>query len=269
MLQNTKELYGHKLAAVDGEIGHVKDFYFDDKIWVIRYLVADTGSWLTGRLVLLSPHAFGAWDKFGQILHLKLPMKQIENSPSIESHKPVSRQYEIEYYRYYGWPVYWNGGAIWGLGGLPVVLPPSKDEMEAHLHHHPDDKHLQSTQAVTGYHVQAENETIGHVSGFLVDDRTWAIHKLVVETGHWYSGQEILISTNLVERISCEDSKVFVNITIAELQSASDRPLVNAGIENRKEENSPTTEIGQSATAKSAAKTNFSRPIIGGLSAPA
>jgi len=134
---------------------------------------------------------------------------------------------------------------------------------------HPDDKHLQSTQAITGYHVQAENETIGHVSGFLVDDRTWAIHKLVVETGHWYSGQEILISTNLVERISCEDSKVFVNITIAELQSTSDRPLVNAGIENRKEENSPTTEIGQSATAKSAAKTNFSRPIIGGLSVPA
>ena len=78
MLQNTKELYGHKLAALDGEIGHVKDFYFDDKNWVIRYLVADTGSWLTGRLVLLSPRAFGNWDQFDQILHLKLQKKQIE-----------------------------------------------------------------------------------------------------------------------------------------------------------------------------------------------
>jgi len=269
MLQNTKELYGHKLAAVDGAIGHVKDFYFDDKIWVIRYLVADTGSWLTGRLVLLSPHAFGAWDKFGQILHLKLPKKQIENSPSIESHKPVSRQYEIEYYRYYGWPVYWNGGAIWGLGGLPVILPPSKDEMEAHLHHQPDDKHLQSTQAVTGYHVQTGNETIGHVSGFLVDDRSWTIHKLVVETGHWYSGQEILISTNLVERISCEESKVFVNITIAELQRESGNALSNAGMENRTGEGSRATAIGQSATAKSAAKTGFHPPALSGLIAPA
>jgi len=269
MLQNTKELYGHKLAAVDGEIGHVKDFYFDDKIWVIRYLVADTGSWLTGRLVLLSPHAFGAWDKFGQLLHLKLPMKQIENTPSIESHKPVSRQYEIEYYRYYGWPVYWNGGAIWGLGGLPVVLPPSKDELEAHLKHQPDDKHLQSTQAVTGYHVQAGDDSIGHVSGFLVDDRSWTIHKLVVETGHWYSGQEILISTNLVERISCEDSKVFVNITIAELQRTSNHELAKAGIGNQAAESSPATAIGLSAIAKGAAKTGFALPISGSFIAPA
>jgi len=269
MLQNTKELYGHKLAAVDGEIGHVKDFYFDDKIWVIRYLVADTGSWLTGRLVLLSPHAFGAWDQFGQILHLKLPMKQIENSPSIEAHKPVSRQYEIEYYRYYGWPVYWNGGAIWGFGGLPVMLPPSKDELEAHLKHQPDDKHLQSTQAITGYHVQSGDETIGHVSGFLVDDRSWTIHKLVVETGHWYSGQEILISTDRVERISCEEAKIFVNITIAELQRASGNNLAKIGAENQAEESSPATAISRRATGKNAPKTGFHPPSLTGFNVPA
>src|SRR5580698_1648373 len=156
MLQNIKELYGNKLAALDGEIGQVKDFYFNDKSWVIRYLVADTGSWLAGRLVLLSPHAFGKLDQYEKTLHVKLLKKQIENSPSIESHKPVSRQYEIEYYRYYGWPVYWNDGAMWGLGGFPVVLPPSKDEMEAQLqHHHRDDKHLRSAKAVTGYAIQA------------------------------------------------------------------------------------------------------------------
>jgi hypothetical protein len=230
MLQNTKDLYGHKLSALDGEIGHVKDFYFDDKSWVIRYLVADTGSWLTGRLVLLSPHAFGNWDQFDRVLHLKLPIKQIENSPSIESHKPVSRQYEIEYHRYYGWPVYWNGGAIWGLGGSPVVLPPSKDEMEEELHPHPDDKHLQSTRAVTGYHIQAADETIGQVSGFLVDDKNWAIHKLVVETGHWYSGKEILISPSKVERISYKESKVFVNLTKADIQRTGENEVVKAGV---------------------------------------
>src|SRR5450755_3341592 len=103
MLQNITEFYGHKLAALDGDIGHVKDFYFDDKSWVIRYLVADTGSWLTGRLVLLSPHAFGKLDPYEKIFHVKLRKAQIENSPSIETHRPVSRQYEVEYYRYYGW----------------------------------------------------------------------------------------------------------------------------------------------------------------------
>src|SRR5471030_1010338 len=109
MLQNIKELYGHKLAASDGEIGHVKDFYFDDKTWVIRYLVADTGTWLTGRQVLLSPYAFGSFDQNEKMLRVNLTKRQIENSPTIDAHRPVSRQYEENYYRYYGWPTYWQG----------------------------------------------------------------------------------------------------------------------------------------------------------------
>ncbi len=232
MFQNIKALYGQKLAASDGDIGRIKDFYFDDKTWVIRYLVADTGSWLTGRLVLLSPHAFANLDPVTRTLHLKLHRKQIENSPSIESHKPVSRQYEIEYYRYYGWPAYWNGSAMWGLGGFPVVLPPSQDEMLAQLqHHHRDDKHLQSTQAVTGYALHATDGEIGHVSGFLADDKSWAIGELAVETGHWYSGKEILISSARIERISYEDSTVFVNLTKADIRQTEENHLAKAGAE--------------------------------------
>ena len=104
MLRSIKQLYGDKLGASDGEIGHVKDFYFDDQNWAIRYLVADTGSWLPGRQVLISPHSLGRLDQAEKILRVNLTRKQIEDSPSIESHKPVSRQYEEEYYRYYGWP---------------------------------------------------------------------------------------------------------------------------------------------------------------------
>jgi len=263
MLQNTKDLYGHKLAALDGEIGQVKDFYFDDKSWVVRYLVADTGSWLTGRLVLLSPHSFGSWDQFDKILHLKVPMKQIEDSPAIESHKPVSLQNEVEYHNYYGWPAYWNGGALFGLGGSPIVLPPSKDEMEAQLNHHADDKHLQSTQAITGYHVQAGNESIGHVSGFLVDDKSWKIHKLVVETGHWYSGQEVLLSPNVVERISHGDSKVFVNITIAEIQRTSESEFADSGPNAKETESLPVIAMTQSASAKSEARAAFFDHFMG------
>jgi hypothetical protein len=231
MLQNIKELYGHKLAASDGDIGHVKDFYFDDQTWVVRYLVADTGSWLSGRLVLLSPHAFGRLDRDGKILSVNLTRKQIENSPSIESHKPVSRQYEIDYYRYYGWPAYWDGGAMWGLGSYPVLLPPSKEEMEAQQqqHHHRDDKHLQSMKAVTGYQVHATDAVIGSVSGFNVDDKSWAIRELVVAAGHWYSGREILISSGKVKRISYEESNVFVNLTKADIQQTAENELAKTG----------------------------------------
>ena len=229
MLHNIKELYGNKLAASDGDIGHVEDFYFDDKTWAVRYLVANTGTWLSGRQVLLSPHAFNRWDRDNKSLRVNLTRKQIENSPSIDLHRPVSRQYEEEYYRYYGWPTYWDGGGMWGGGEYPVVLPPTKEEIVAHQHHHRDDKHLRSTHAVTGYHIQAADGAIGHVTGFMVDDKCWGIRELVVETGHWYSGKEILISPSKIERVGYDESKVFVNLSKADIQHTMENDVARAG----------------------------------------
>ncbi|MCX6954164.1 MAG: PRC-barrel domain-containing protein [Verrucomicrobia bacterium] len=230
MLHNTKDLYGYKLSATDGDIGRVRDFYFDDKTWVLRYLVADTGTWLTGRLVLLSPHAFGPLDDDDKTLEVNLTRKQIENGPTIEAHKPVSRQYEVDYYRYYGWPAYWDGGALWGMGGYPVVLPPTSDELEAHVqHHHRDDKHLQSAASIKGYPIQTTDGPIGHVTGFMVDDKSWAIRELVVETGHWYAGKEILIAPSKVTRISYEESQVYVHLTKADIERTGEHKVVHAG----------------------------------------
>src|SRR5512141_2808534 len=103
MLRSLKQLYGDKLGASDGEIGHVKDVYFDDQNWAIRYLIVDTGSWLPGRQVLLSPHSLGHYEQADKVVRVNLTRNQIERCPAIETHKPVSRQYAEEYYRYYGW----------------------------------------------------------------------------------------------------------------------------------------------------------------------
>ena len=125
VLRSIKQLYGHSLRTAEGEIGTVADFYFDDQHWAVRYVVADTGSWLPGRLVLISPHAFGDLHaEESDSLLVSLTRRQIENSPAIETHKPVSRQVEEDYYRYYGWPTYWAGGGMWGMGGFPIVPPP-------------------------------------------------------------------------------------------------------------------------------------------------
>src|SRR5271154_416291 len=126
MLRSIKQLYGDKLRASDGDVGRVKDFYFDDQNWAVRYLVADTGTWLTSRQVLLAPHGFGSLHQTGKFLLVNLTRKQIEDSPSIEWRKPVSRQYEEEYYRYYGWPYYWQGDGLWGMSGFPILESPAK-----------------------------------------------------------------------------------------------------------------------------------------------
>ena len=228
MLGSIKQLYGRKLHASDGEIGHVKDFYFDDQKWVVRYAVVDTGSWLLGRLVLIAPHVFDNLDQNRAFLLVNLTRQQIENSPPIESHKPVSRQYEEEYYRHYGLPSYWMGERIWGPNAFPVVSPrtfpspivspppsslPSEVLPEKGNAINVGDPHLRSTHAVSGYHLQTSEETIGHVTDFIMDDKSWALCHLVVGTGTWFSSKVIAISPSHVDRIHYADSTVFVNLT--------------------------------------------------------
>jgi sporulation protein YlmC with PRC-barrel domain len=234
MLRSIKQLYGDKLGASDGDIGHVKDFYFDDQNWAVRYVVADTGTWLTERQVLISPHAFGSLHQAGKVLRVNLTRKQIENSPSIESHKTVSRQYEEEYYRYYGWPYYWQGDGLWGMSGFPILeLPvkplPSEQAAAINPQHERADAHLRSTQTVNGYHIKASDGTIGHVCDFMMDDKSWAIGQLVIKTGHRFSGKEVQIPTSKVDRISYPDSTVFVNFTGEAVEQSPQHHLAVVG----------------------------------------
>ncbi|MGA3268849.1 MAG: PRC-barrel domain-containing protein [Verrucomicrobiota bacterium] len=112
MLSKAKTLEGYKLDSLDGEIGKINEFYFDDRHWTIRYLVADTGNWLTGRQVLISPYALRDVNGEQQHIAVNLTKKQIEDSPSLDSDKPVSHQFEQAYYGFYGLPTYWGGPFI-------------------------------------------------------------------------------------------------------------------------------------------------------------
>jgi uncharacterized protein YrrD len=218
MLRSVKKLFEDKLGASDGEIGHVNDFYFDDQNWAIRYLVADTGTWMPGRLVLISPHAFGDLYQGGKVLLVNLTKKQIENSPSIESHRPVSRQYEELYYGYYDWPFYWRGDQLWGMSAFPIAsVPSSHSPVEASTakagENESADPHLRSAKTVIGYQVQASDEAIGHVTDFVLEDKSWVIQHVIVDTGHWLSGKRVLISPRQVRRVSWDESKVYLDST--------------------------------------------------------
>ena len=217
MLHDLKPLRGVTLGASDGDLGHVKDFLFDDQSWAVRYVVADTGSWLPGRQVLLSPHSLGHFPAGGKVLRVKLTRKQIEDSPSIDAHKPVSRQYEEEYYRYYGWPYYWRGESLWGMSGFPILEqgpPPFPGEPAPSAPPAPEraDAHLRSANAVMGYVIQAKDGPSGQVLDFRVEDRSWAIRALVARIGHRFSGRECEIPTEAVERISWDESSVCLSL---------------------------------------------------------
>jgi sporulation protein YlmC with PRC-barrel domain len=108
VLRSVSSLLGSSILANDGEMGHVHDILFDDRSWLVRYIVVETGSWLSGRRVLLSPIIAQAPDVEGRVLRVALTRDQVRNSPGIDTDLPVSRQQEIAMTLHYGWPAYWT-----------------------------------------------------------------------------------------------------------------------------------------------------------------
>jgi hypothetical protein len=243
MLRNTNELQGYAIQATDGPIGHVRDFYFDDHAWVIRYMVVDTGTWLSSREVLVSPMAIGTPNWSDKVLPASMTKAQVKNSPDVDTNKPVSRQHEIEQMNYYGYPYYWGGTGLWGGEMGPNMIMPGYEgrrsaapmqvrtpqevaqQQARSLARAGDDPHLRSCKAVMGYHMHATDGDIGHVQGLLVDDETWAIRYLVVDTSNWWLGHKVLIVPQWVEDISWETAKVSVSLS---RQAVQDAPAYDA-----------------------------------------
>jgi len=232
MLRSMKDLSGLAVEATDGAIGHVKDFYFDDSAWVVRYLVVETGSWLSSRKVLISPISMGHPDWERKTLPVSITKEQVKNSPEIDTERPVSRQHETEYLGYYGYPLYWGGGGLWGAGLHPnLILPGSagfgsaeaaraeaenayaRTEASQERQREHGDPHLRSCQAVIGHQVHASDGDIGHVHGYLVDDETWAIRYVVVNTSNWWLGHDVNIAPERIKDVRWSDASITVDRT--------------------------------------------------------
>ena len=244
MLRNAKTLEGFDILATDGPIGPVKDFYFDDDAWVVRYLVVETGSWLDSRKVLISPIAVHDPNLGNRTLSVSVSKQQVKGSPSFDSDKPVTRDGEARYAGYYGYLPYWAGSGLWGAGLYPFALFPGDAgaapgreqavgaartgaglEEEAQLQaererHRNPDPHLRSCSAVKGYKLRATDGQIGTVASYLVDDQTWAIAYLVVETGHWWNGHQVLLAPQWIFGVDWSDEAISVELSLADVKGA-------------------------------------------------
>jgi len=216
-MRTAGEFKGGTIEAMDGDIGSVQDLYFDDQSWTVRYVVVDTGAWLPGRQVLISPFAFQTVPGASR-LRTSLTRKQIEDSPSLDTDRPVNRQREVEFAQYYGYPHYWGGPYRWGALAYPElpINPPQPSPVEQEMlgrELEGDDPNLRSARDVMGYYISATAGDLGHVEDFLVDDGTWAIRYIIVDTRNWLPGRRVLISPEWIQEVSWEDSKVYVDLS--------------------------------------------------------
>jgi hypothetical protein len=227
MLWNASAINGYAIEASDGQIGSVSDFLFDDGTWLVRWLVVDTGNWLSGRKVLLPPSVLAQLYAKEKVFAVKLTMQQVKDSPDIDTDRPVSRQMETSVYDYYGWSPYWGtgfymGGYAYMPGGMaesPYLGLTQRQAEIADERHRDDDVHLRSIEAVTGYHTHATDGAIGHVEDFLVEDENWSVHYLVVDTRNWWPGKKVLISPRSVQDIDWTDRLVNLDVDRQKVKS--------------------------------------------------
>lgn len=249
MSGHAQDLIGRHLAGTDGDVGKVKDLFFDDDGWTVRYLVVDTGSWLASREVLISPVSITRDDQDGDI-QVRLDRRQVEQSPPVLSDAPVSRLYEEQLHNYYGWPYYWGGTAFGGPGlymyppiGDVGIYPTAaarepradtlaREERQAMEQRLADaDPHLRSCKEVRGYSIHAADGEIGHVDDFVIDERAWVVSHLVVDTRNWLPGKRVTLETKVVAHIDWNLGEVCVGLTKAEIKDA---PASTAGALDRK-----------------------------------
>lgn len=235
MFCSAKDMRHWKVTARDGAVGKVREIYFDDARWTVRYLVVDAGGWLLGRRVLLPPSVVERLDPNGAELRVALTRQQVKDAPPVESDEPVSRQQEAAQYDYYGLPYYWAGAGIWGLGAYPPVyggLGRAGSEArasgvdEAPAGQKDGDAHLRSSAEVTGYHIEARDGAIGHLEDLLFDAHDWQIRHAVVETRNWLPGDEVLITPKDIERIDWAQRQVHVGLTRDQVRSAREHEQV-------------------------------------------
>ena len=223
MLRRLAELRGRRALALDGEIGKVRDAFFDEEGWIVRYLIVDTGGWLSGRKVLIDPRSVALMDHTLHTVWLSLSRARIESSPSIDLDKPVSHQHELQLNHHYGFCSDWTRSMPWG----PGLLPPAMVPITAHSGELEErgwpatprpDPYLRSVREVLEFTLITLDGHVGAIKDVFFDDETWTLRYLIVQTGGWLLGRRVLVNAGQVRRVNWAARLVEVNQTRKQIE---------------------------------------------------
>ncbi|MCG7650685.1 PRC-barrel domain-containing protein [Alteromonas sp. MmMcT2-5] len=228
MIISSKQLTHFSIHALDDKVGGIRDILFDDETFTVRYLVADTNTWLPlSRKVVISPISVKQLDEDSESVHINMTVDTLKNSPSIDEHKPVSREYEENLFKYFGYGYYWIGPGAWGEFAHPNELVELQRAEESETETpKKSTNHLRAVGEVGGYEVATTTDNVGHISNFVIDTESWKIIMLVVDTNNWLpGGKHLALLPSDIESIDWAAHSVVVNLSHDELV---DRPEVES-----------------------------------------
>jgi sporulation protein YlmC with PRC-barrel domain len=221
MKRSLKDFKGFSIETIDGTKGKIKDFLFDEETWKVRYLEADFGSFFKDKRVLLPVNAIKAplWDD--KTVPLNITGKQIEDSPSPEDKPTVSREYENELMKHFGYAAYWSSGYIppahTGLyyPARPLNVP------TAEVNEEELDTKLRSFNEVKGYHILATDGHLGHVEDMIADDADWQLIYLIIDTSNWRPwSKKVILMISWLKEISYAKKEVSIGVDTEAIKNA-------------------------------------------------
>ncbi|MDU0353965.1 PRC-barrel domain containing protein [Paraglaciecola aquimarina] len=223
MLVSLQELNGSSLSAVDGKMGEVEDIYFDDRNWIIRFLVVDTSPWIPlSQRTLISPIALQEYNPEEHSLEVSISKQKVKDSPKLEERQTVSRQFEISYFDYFGYGYYWMGTKSWGDYAYPTALATSEGQavdiaVDDNIE---QTNHLRSSNEIISYGIDARDGKKGHIKDIIWDTFTWSLRYLVIDTRDWLpGGKKVLVSPDQLTGLSWQDQTVSCNIDLAQIKA--------------------------------------------------
>jgi PRC-barrel domain protein len=212
MLRRIRDMEAYRLHATDGDIGHLEEFYFEDRHWRIRYFVVEIGTWLHSKRVLIAPSSVMGVDDGNRAIQTPFTKEQVQQSADVRTNKPVALQHSRDYYLYLGWPYYVglnaSNVASEAADRESTETPSSESSFQRTA-----DENLRSSKVVGHYHIMAVDGEIGHIEDFIVDDETWSLRYAVADTRNWRSGKKVLLPTDWILWVSWAESNAYVSLT--------------------------------------------------------
>lgn len=189
MTRSYKDFLHWKVTTTDGHERPVADVLLDDRGWSVRYVLVETGGWLHGRQLLISSAAFGAPDSREHVLPIQATLNQMEKSPPLKSHMPVTLAHERALEEYYEWPPREAEGSVLPESVTRQLTPDTQALQDRTVDRHTKpiagEAHLWSAGALlkmkavtrdrqkSGLDDVLLSEDLHHVAGWIVDARPW------------------------------------------------------------------------------------------------
>lgn len=222
MFISLKSIIGHKVVAIDGELGIVSDLLFSEKNGAIRYFVIDPQRWnpLSQR-VLISPVSVYYINVENKQVFLSITQEQVKSSPGVEEHETVSRHFEAKLYQHYGYGYYWMGTDLWGISSDPMMLKGSiNDDQQTDSETIEADIDLRSVNEVTRYSCTAADESQHGFADIITNTRRWSIPYFVVDIeAELLHNNLAVVKWQAIDKISWKSQSVSIKLNKHQLSA--------------------------------------------------